>query len=590
MQKFILLILIITAYSFTACSGSASMYVPAVVGDSGGLVNLSASLTEGSGEVYLATFPYTGVTTQSSASSAAYFAFKQSNISQVECDTLLKISGKNLASYVDGPSAGLTFSMIIYAAINNKIIPDNVMLTGSISKDGRVGQVGGVYEKAKAVAEKNITYFIVPPNTFYERLLLKNLEKQYNLTILEVVNAKEAMNFIFYNISINQTEFRAHKKSVPDVVPYPVLLTSNFKSVTKEMIVHETTVLEKLPAVNNISSQLKQFYTNEISNQDKILSDGYYFTAADDAFLDYVELLTLSSILTNNSDLKKRKQEIQNCLATIPKLEKTSDNLEWIIGAEVREARANNKLNGTDISSVELLEEKYIVMKELNYAHAWCTVSRSLKNQAKNTGYLINETLWKSYSEKLMKTVEKSQKDSSEHLDAAKLSFSEGKYGAAIFSALYARSTNAWNSLPIQSKTYQSVLNLSKRKPQTLWGEVYHSQAIYLLDANTSDLSIIYQLLVFSNDLDNAFQDLKSLSKQQSNNCKPPPWWAEPKLTPLIVISFLITIILLSYLLFKKYLRGFYGKADNTKRDSKIFRTSKTKGRTSTKNRHYKRF
>src|SRR3989338_1473755 len=121
-----LALLLLFSISFSICSGNASVYVPAIVGDNGGeLVNLSVNLIDGYGDVYITASPRTGVSTQESAENSVELAFQKSGRDIFACDTLVHIGGKNIAGYVDGPSAGAAFSVLTFAALNGITIPDS---------------------------------------------------------------------------------------------------------------------------------------------------------------------------------------------------------------------------------------------------------------------------------------------------------------------------------------------------------------------------------------------------------------------------------------------------------------------------------
>jgi predicted S18 family serine protease len=51
---------------------------------------------------------------------------------------------------------------LIIAALGNITLPDEVTMTGTISPDGHIGEIGGVIEKAEAAKENNKRIFILP--------------------------------------------------------------------------------------------------------------------------------------------------------------------------------------------------------------------------------------------------------------------------------------------------------------------------------------------------------------------------------------------------------------------------------------------
>ena len=84
--------------------------------------------------------------------------------------TKLNISGVDIiyaidteAGLVEGPSAGAALTVATVAALYNDTLNPNVMITGTINADGRVGPVGGILEKASAAKDVGAQTFLVPP-------------------------------------------------------------------------------------------------------------------------------------------------------------------------------------------------------------------------------------------------------------------------------------------------------------------------------------------------------------------------------------------------------------------------------------------
>lgn len=63
---------------------------------------------------------------------------------------------------LDGPSAGAAVTTTIIAAIENKTMDSNILVTGTINSDGRIGQVGDVAIKAAAARNFGASVFLVP--------------------------------------------------------------------------------------------------------------------------------------------------------------------------------------------------------------------------------------------------------------------------------------------------------------------------------------------------------------------------------------------------------------------------------------------
>ncbi|MBS3168086.1 hypothetical protein J4216_03120 [Candidatus Woesearchaeota archaeon] len=119
--------------------------------------------------------------TQLSARTAAKVASNITRISLSNMDVIYNIKAN--AEVVAGPSAGAAMTIATIAAIQNKDIDHNVLVTGGVDENGIITQVGNIKEKARAAKDINATTFIIPQaayNVGYEKTksckILDNLE------------------------------------------------------------------------------------------------------------------------------------------------------------------------------------------------------------------------------------------------------------------------------------------------------------------------------------------------------------------------------------------------------------------------------
>ncbi len=130
----------------------------------GTTMNITVDIREGSGLVLVNTITPTGVDFQTSAKTAVAVAQKYTGFEFSGRDIIFSISAKTDQELqaVDGPSAGMAMAVLLVLEIGNRQIPDDVLLTGTIQKDGSIGAVGGIFEKAEAAAKYGAKTFIVP--------------------------------------------------------------------------------------------------------------------------------------------------------------------------------------------------------------------------------------------------------------------------------------------------------------------------------------------------------------------------------------------------------------------------------------------
>ncbi len=66
------------------------------------------------------------------------------------------------ASLIEGGSAGAALTIATIAVLQNKTLPSDVMITGTINPDGTIGPVGAIFAKAQASKEVGTKKFLVP--------------------------------------------------------------------------------------------------------------------------------------------------------------------------------------------------------------------------------------------------------------------------------------------------------------------------------------------------------------------------------------------------------------------------------------------
>ena len=66
------------------------------------------------------------------------------------------------ASVIEGGSAGAALTIATIAVLQNKTVPSDVMITGTINPDGSIGPVGAIFAKAKAAKDVGVKMFLVP--------------------------------------------------------------------------------------------------------------------------------------------------------------------------------------------------------------------------------------------------------------------------------------------------------------------------------------------------------------------------------------------------------------------------------------------
>jgi predicted S18 family serine protease len=533
--------------SSASCDGSISQYVPAVVGNGGGLVNVTVSLAPGSGDVFATIYPRTALSTQESISDAVSYAYALSG--RQECDVLVDFATPASTDYVEGPSAGAALSVMTYALIENRTMRKDAIMTGTIDATGGVGPVGGLYEKAKGAAQEGAKYFITPVEGFYEALLLQNVEKEYGITVLQAHNASEIIGFMLDNRSIAQVASGVEKRPIPDYPHYDSSAIEGFGSVAQRTMGLEQQAEETLNGTDNETLQVKDFYGNEVQRQMRLLDEGYLFGAANEAFLNYIDISTIRAITAGDADLPAKKGEAGICLSQIKRPAMTDANFEWVVGSDLRQEWAYQKLNATQTDGQMVSDEKYAAYNELMYAQAWCEVSKGLAAAAPAGGAQVDEAAWKALADKKLavaRALPRSSDDTQTKMDAAVDSYGKGRYGAAIYDAVYAITMDGAAQKPAGAGAQNGTAELLNESRTSLWGRVYQSQGALL--QQEGDYADAHNILSYAKALDNATDEMKAALPQpaaQPENGTPTRDVAAVVLVVCAILMFLLLLVLI---------------------------------------------
>ncbi|MDN7025252.1 ATP-dependent protease [Methanoculleus sp. FWC-SCC1] len=132
------------------------------VTEGGSLVNISVEVVPGKGRVLVQTTPLMGVVFQDAANTAVSVAREQSDANLSGNDVIFSVVADSAVSEIDGPSAGALMTALLLAVLEDRPVNGSVTLTGTIDEQGRVGEVGGVVEKAKAAKANGKDLILLP--------------------------------------------------------------------------------------------------------------------------------------------------------------------------------------------------------------------------------------------------------------------------------------------------------------------------------------------------------------------------------------------------------------------------------------------
>ncbi|HLC72004.1 MAG TPA: S16 family serine protease [Candidatus Nanoarchaeia archaeon] len=156
------------------------------------------------------------VTTQYSARLATQVASNFTKIDVSNLDIIYNL--KSDAGVVAGQSAGSIMAVSTIAALQNKQLRDDVIITGSINKEGEVVDAGGLRAKAEAAKKGNAKLFLVPKGSGSSAINLTRMSQcniyqnkdycvisypgelvsvgdEFDIQVIEVETVSEAMRY-----------------------------------------------------------------------------------------------------------------------------------------------------------------------------------------------------------------------------------------------------------------------------------------------------------------------------------------------------------------------------------------------------------
>ena len=158
----------------------------ASTGYEGSTADLYLELIEGSGRVFLDTFPLTKLDTQMSTRFAKEIACSYLDVSCDNYDFIYTIKADS--AIIGGPSAGAAITALTISSLMDIDIDKKATITGTINSGGAIGPVGGIKDKIKAASRSNLDTVIIPAGERFvednekEEILIKPLLDIYNWT------------------------------------------------------------------------------------------------------------------------------------------------------------------------------------------------------------------------------------------------------------------------------------------------------------------------------------------------------------------------------------------------------------------------
>jgi predicted S18 family serine protease len=189
--------------------------------ESGVMSEMNLRLIPGSNDILINTNPFLEPDVQYAVKTAVTYPESRDPNYKFDKDFVFNFTSTK-AQLIGGESAGAAAAIVTIAALENKELKNDAVITGTINEDGTIGEIGGVLEKTKAVDDAGYKYFLIPEGqsniTYYERQvqrqstdlgfdilrskyvpktlnLAKAAKDELGLNIIEVSNVDEALPY-----------------------------------------------------------------------------------------------------------------------------------------------------------------------------------------------------------------------------------------------------------------------------------------------------------------------------------------------------------------------------------------------------------
>jgi len=435
------------------------------------------TVAPGNGHVYVETWPLAEVDMQASARLAAQIAGKVLDVDMNKYDVFIQV--KSDAPIIGGPSAGGTMTVGIIAALEGWEVRKDVMMTGMINPDGSIGPVGGILEKASAAYSVGSKLFLIPEGQRIQ--IIQTTEQKQIGPITQITSKAERVDVVEYarerwGLEVKEikdiydavyyfTGKKIEKPSVPaDLnVDTSFLKTDALNDYDKTLSYYEQ-VENKLKTSNmgyTTYSYLKEALNEAKSRLDeakKALEDGRYYTTLS---LDFQARITIRHVdwyldVETDADLenllKNVDDEIKSTENTISNLTiRGISMLQAVAASEERIEQAKSLLKDAwsayyDGNYWDAVSNAAFAYERIQTAKFWASLGEryakgdviereSLKETARD--YLDNSRLIITYITSMFGEV--NLQELINLMNEGEGYYQDGKYSAAIFSAMEAR-------------------------------------------------------------------------------------------------------------------------------------------------------
>lgn len=334
-------------------------------GYEGTTADLYLEIKQGSGRVFLDTFPLTKVDTQISTRFAKDIACSYLDKDCLRYDFIYTIRADS--PIVAGPSAGGAIALLTISLLEGFELDEKISITGTINSGGIIGPVGGIKEKIDAAKEIGLKRVLIPEGERFIDEGAKIIE-----TIEMIKENKSFVNASISNKTIDLVEYGKKKGlevvEVSDInealheftgrefekQEYPLIIDTKYEetmsSLASKLCSRSDILLKKVGEIYNDEYNKTMNSVLNLTDKARIaVNNSRYYSAASYCFGANVKLTYILLSLRNatKEDIKKNIEIIDKNVA---RLEKSIDKKE--------------KKTVTDLEAYAVVKERLIESKD----------------------------------------------------------------------------------------------------------------------------------------------------------------------------------------------------------------------------------
>ncbi len=531
----IILFIIMISVNIFAYIPKAQMTIFAVNNSNVGMdANLIIEIEPGTGKIYSNVNSQVGSLTQESERNAVNAAEKVVKDTKSKYDYLFEI--QSVASSIDGPSAGAAMSLLLVSMLSDKDLSGKVSITGTITEEGYVGEVGGIGAKAKKAADVGIKLFMIPIGTRKQAITTDSGNSQivdlpeyafdkWGMKIVEVETIEDIQKYVSIeidDIDINLVKEAKEPEYIPSTIEYSKALEP-MRVLVDKYLIDANKVLEKTEGNINVSKikdsstvqsllSLVDYSKESIANAHNYSKGNYLYTAANEAFLAKIYLIAIDEVVSNPSILTAdstiynlRLKEIEEKIELSENRSKSCslDKIEWCISARQRIVWAKNKIKEIKEENDDGSQLDRIM--DYSYALGWVEIANDFLDIGvsadKGDVKFIESKDFKDLSQQYIVNLENEivlldetiaqDDDIQRRLKAAKTDYEMGWYVTSIYDAASAKAvinsrketnTEMFDENLFISK-YNSMTFLSSEEnlktEKNIWSKLYYDHATH---------------------------------------------------------------------------------------------------------------